>query len=51
MPAIHGMLTDDQFLKYGNLAANKGMSIKELTTALAVAEIQKLSNEMSKKED
>ena len=44
MPAIHGSLTDDQFVAYHNLAKSKGMTATELTSSLAVAELRKLSN-------
>jgi hypothetical protein len=44
MPAIHGSLTDEQFVAYHNLAKSKGMTAKELTESLAIAELHKLSN-------
>jgi hypothetical protein len=44
MPAIHGSLTDQDFDAYGKLAESKGMTRTELTSALAKAEIHKLSN-------
>jgi hypothetical protein len=44
MPAIHGSLTDQDFDAYGRLAASKGMTRTELTTALAKSEIHRLSN-------
>ncbi len=43
MPAIHGSLTDEQFVAYHNLAKSKGMSAKELTESLAIAELHRLS--------
>ena len=44
MPAIHGSLTDQEFDDFGDLAKSKGMTRNELCTALAKAEIHKLSN-------
>lgn len=44
MPAIHGSLKDDEFVAYHSLAKSKGMSVTELTTALAIAELHKFSN-------
>lgn len=44
MPAIHGSLTDSEFDEFGSIAKIKGMTRNELCTALAKAEIHKLSN-------
>jgi len=44
MPAIHGSLTDDDFVAYHNLAKSKGMNAKELTESIVLAELHKLSN-------
>ena len=44
MPAIHGSLTDQDFDAYGKIAESKGLTRTELTSALAKAEIHKLSN-------
>jgi hypothetical protein len=44
MPAIHGSLTDQEFDEFGAIAKAKGTTRNELCTALAKAEIHKLSN-------
>jgi len=44
MPAIHGSLTDDDFVAYHTLAKSKGMSITEFTSSIALAELHRLSS-------
>jgi hypothetical protein len=44
MPVIHGSLNDEDFVAYHNLAKSKGMSAKELTESLVIAELHRLSN-------
>lgn len=51
MPAIHGSLNDEDFVAYHNLAKSKGMSAKQLTESLALAELHKLSNVVKTKEE
>jgi len=50
MPAIHGSLTDDDFVAYHNLAKSKGMTTTELTSSIIVAELHKLSHVVNKGE-
>ena len=51
MPAIHGSLTDDDFVAYHALAKSKGMSTTEFTSSLALAELHNLSNVVKPKEE
>lgn len=44
MPAIHGSLSDDDFVALDALAKAKGMSKSDLVTAWVTAEIHKLPN-------
>jgi hypothetical protein len=44
MPAIHGSLSDKDFDKFGEIAKSRGMERSDLVTALALAEVHKLSN-------
>jgi hypothetical protein len=43
MPAIHGSLTDDDFVAYHALAKSKGMSTTEFTSSIAIAELRRLT--------
>ena len=43
MPAIYASLSDEDFVAYHNLAKSKGMTAKELTEGLVIAELRRLS--------
>lgn len=44
MPAIHGSLTDNDFVAFHALAKSKGMSTTEFTSSLAISELHRLSH-------
>lgn len=42
MPAIHGSLTNDDFIKANEIAKEKNMELKDWVSAIVIAEIHKL---------
>ena len=42
MPAIHGSLTNNDFIKANEIAKENGMEFKDWVTSIIVSEIRKL---------
>ena len=46
MPAIHGSLSNEDFVTAMNISKAKGLPLNEWVTALVLTEIHKLSNDI-----
>ena len=42
MPAIHGSLSNSDFIKANEIAKEKGMELKEWVSAIVISEIHRL---------